>query len=91
SRLDHRQAVREHLKPHLRYPENRIQGWVEVRLVLKAGGRLEQGEVLTATDPLLQRLAMEGIRSADPYPAFPPGMEGESADYAFRIRYRLEE
>ncbi len=86
----YKQMIRRHLKSRLSYPLEPIEGTVYVRIVVDPAGKLRQVMVLQASDPRLAELAVEGIRSAAPYPRFPSALKDPQADYEFLVQYRLD-
>ncbi len=88
--LRYKQMIRQHLKNRLIYPPEPIEGTVHVRIVLDPAGMLRQVAILQASDSRLAEMAVEGIRSAAPYPRFPSGLKDPQADYDFLVQYRLD-
>ena len=88
--LQHKQQVRQHLKAHLDFPPNGIQGTVRLRLVLGPKGLLEDLLLLDASDSRLAESALKGAQSAVPYPPFPKEMKKTQVLYEYIIQYRLD-
>ncbi len=88
--LQHKQQVRRHLNARLAFPSDGIQGSVRLRLILAPNGTLQDLVLLEASDSRLGEMALEGARSAEPYPPFPPQMKKSHLLYEYIIQYRLE-
>jgi len=88
--LQHKQQVRQHLKAHLIFPSEGIQGTVRLRLILAPNGTLQDLVLLEASDSRLGEMALEGAQSAEPFPPFPAHMKKSQVLYEYIIQYRLE-
>lgn len=86
----YKQMIRQHLKTRLIYPREPIEGTVHVRILLDSAGMLRQVFVLQASDSRLAEMAVDGIRSAAPYPRFPSTLKDPQAGYEFLVQYRLD-
>ncbi|MBI3332608.1 MAG: energy transducer TonB [Candidatus Omnitrophica bacterium] len=86
--VQHKRLVRQHLKSQLSYPAGWNPGTVHLHLVLGPDGALQESSVSQASDPLLGLTALNGARSAAPYPPFPKEMKESRADYEFLVQYR---
>ncbi|MBI3312268.1 MAG: energy transducer TonB [Candidatus Omnitrophica bacterium] len=88
--IQHKEQVRTHLKPRLRYPTVQVEGTVRLRLHLTAEGLLQRAEVLAASDPRLTEAALRDTQAAAPYPRFSSSMRRRTATYEFLVRYQPE-
>ena len=86
----HRQEVRQHLRPYLKFPPDWRQGSVRLLLILDPQGKVDEMTVLEATDPRLAEIALDGARSAGPFPPFTKGMKGPRAQYEFLVQYKAD-
>ncbi len=86
----HKQQVRLHLKRHLIYPATLISGTVRLRLSLRPDGALKEAVVLQASDSKVRELALEGVRSAEPFPRFPKELKSAGVQYEFLVQYRYD-
>ena len=88
--LQHKQMIRHHLKRYLTYPAVRLQGVVYLQIDLDPDGKLRDAVVREASDPRLEEITLNGVRSAAPYPPFPRELKSSSARYEFLVQYRWE-
>lgn len=85
--VDHKEAIRKHLRSFLLHPSAPVEGAVRVRLRLTPQGLLQEATVLESSDPRLKEAALRDVRRAAPYPRFPGKMKQPHADYEFLVRY----
>jgi len=88
--LQHKKQIREHLRAYLYYPEISSQGMVRLHLTLHPDGRLQEARIIETSDSGLAEAALDGARSADPYPSSPEEMKPSDAEYEFLVQYRPE-
>ncbi len=88
--VQYKQLVRQHLKTRLTYPQLSLEGTVRLRIILDSEGQVQQVVALETSDAQLAEVALEGARSATPYPRFPKGLKETQADMEFLIQYRLD-
>ena len=88
--VEYKKLVRQQLKNRLAYPLIGIEGTVKVHLVVDPDGLLKQVEIMDYSDRRLAEAALDGIRSAAPYPRFPKEMQADSQDFEFLVQYRLD-
>ena len=86
----HKQQVRQHLKSHLRFPSDWIQGTVRLRIALDSEGILQEVTLLEATDSRLAQATLKGVQSAEPFPRFPKEFKTAKTHYEFLVQYRVE-
>ncbi len=87
--VEYKKLVRQQLKNRLAYPLIGIEGTVKVHLVVNPDGLLKQVEIMEYSDRRLAEAALDGIRSAAPYPRFPKEMQADSQDFDFLVQYCL--
>jgi protein TonB len=76
-----------HLARFKRYPSG-AHGKVTVRFVLdRAGKVVERAVVVSSGNAVIDREALETLRRASPFPAFPPAKPGNDAIYTMPITY----
>jgi len=86
--------VLAHLRRHVRYPEAarqaKRQGMVRVRFTLNARGRVLSVRIARSSGHSdLDRAALKAVRSAQPFPTFPKGIDKNSLPFTAPVRYRL--
>jgi outer membrane biosynthesis protein TonB len=86
--IEYKKLVRQHLKNHLLFPALGLEGTVRVHMVLDGEGMLKQAAVMEASDARLADAAMEGVRSAAPYPRFPSKLKESPPNLEFLVQYR---
>jgi len=94
--ISYYRAVREKIRQRAdrNYPKRRSLGEGEVYLsfVVSSNGELLQVAVLdkkSATDSLLRRIAINSVRDASPFPAFPKGMRQYQINFNVIISFEL--
>ncbi len=92
--LDYLTRLRERVEASKVYPPQALrmglEGKVIVRFVINGSGRIERVELAEASPfPLLNRAAMETIRSLPSLPSLPPAL-GDRLEVTIPLVYRLE-
>lgn len=88
--VDHKEAVRKHLRARLRYPSFLSDGAVRIRVFLTPEGAFKQATVIEASDARLTAIAIRDAQAAAPYPPLPGKVRPRQLRYEFLVRYKPE-
>ena len=94
-RVRYEQALAAWLDQHKYYPASLrrrgLEGEGVLRVRLARDGHVLTLETFSALpDPLLERVAMDWVRRADPFPAVPQEVAGTDYSVRFPVRFRLD-
>jgi protein TonB len=94
-RVRYEQALAAWLDQHKYYPTSLrrrgLEGEGVLRVRLARDGHVLTLETFSALpDPLLERVAMDWVRRADPFPAVPQEVAGTDYSVRFPVRFRLD-
>lgn len=94
-RVRYEQALAAWLDQHKYYPASLrrrgLEGEGVLRVRLARDGHVLTLETFSALpDPLLERVAMDWVRRADPFPPVPDEVDGADYSVRFPVRFRLD-